>query len=73
MSKTSSKSLLPTITCAIGILVGGVIGAAIGSFSNSETFVIACYVIGFLGGAVAGSWLGLRTVSRRNSAEPISK
>ena len=64
MSK--AKPLLPTITMSIGILLGGLLGAAGGSFSCHESVVMACYVFGFLGGAVAGVMLGWRWHSRRN-------
>ena len=64
MSK--SKPLLPTITMSIGILLGGLLGAAGGSFSGKESVVMVCYVLGFLGGAVAGAMLGWRWHSRRN-------
>ncbi len=64
MSK--SKPLLPTITMSIGILLGGLLGAASGSFSGNESVVMVCYVLGILGGAVAGTMLGWRWHSRRN-------
>jgi len=64
MSK--AKPLLPTITMSIGILLGGLLGAASGSFSGNESVVIVCYVLGILGGAVAGTMLGWRWHSRRN-------
>jgi hypothetical protein len=64
MSK--AKPLLPTITMSIGILLGGLLGAAGGSFSGNESVVMVCYVLGFLGGAVAGTMLGWRWHSRRN-------
>jgi hypothetical protein len=61
-----SKPLLPTITMSIGVLLGGLLGAAGGSFSGNESIVMACYVLGHLGGAVAGTMLGWRWYSRRN-------
>jgi hypothetical protein len=64
MSK--SRPLLPTITGSIGLLLGGLLGAAGGSFSGNESVVMVCYVLGFLGGAVAGGMLGCRWHSRRN-------
>lgn len=65
MSK--SRLLLPTITSAIGMLLGGLLGAVGGSFAGNESVVMVCYVLGFLGGAVAGAMLGWRWHSRRNS------
>ena len=59
-SSQAKRRLLPTITMAIGILVGGLLGVAAGSFSGNESVTIACYVIGFLGGAVAGAMIGRR-------------
>jgi len=64
MSK--SKPLLPTFTSSIGMLLGGLLGAAIGSFSASESVVMVCYALGFIGGAVAGAMLGWRWHSRLN-------
>ncbi len=64
MSK--SKPLLPTITSSIGMLLGGLLGAAGGSFSGNESVVMVCCVLGFLAGAVAGAMLGWRWHSRRN-------
>ena len=68
MSKASShpKPLLPTITMAIGILIGGLLGAVVGSFSGNESVTIACYILGFFGGAVTGAIVGWRWHSRRN-------
>ena len=64
MSK--AKPLLPTITMSIGILLGGLLGAAGGTFSGNESVVMVCYVLGVLGGAVAGTILGWRWHARRN-------
>ncbi len=64
MSK--SKPLLPTITSSIGMLIGGLLGAACGSFASHESVVIVCYVSGMVGGSVAGAMLGYRWQARRN-------
>lgn len=64
MSK--SKPLLPTITSSIGIFLGGLLGAAGGSFASNESVVMVCYVLGIIGGSVAGAMLGWRWHSRRN-------
>jgi hypothetical protein len=63
---SKSKPLLPTITSSIGMLLGGLLGAVGGSFAGHESVVMVCYVLGFLGGAVAGAMLGWRWHSRRN-------
>lgn len=55
---SNSKPLLPTITLALGALVGGWVGATASSFAASETLVVACYITGFLGGACLGGTLG---------------
>jgi hypothetical protein len=69
MSETRKRSLLPTITSSIGMLLGGLLGAVGGSFSGNESVVMACYALGFIGGAVAGAMLGRRVLSRRSRGE----
>lgn len=58
------KTWLPTITSSVGMLLGGLLGAAASSFVGSESVVMVCYVLGFLGGAFAGAMLGWRWHSR---------
>ena len=63
MPKSNShpkRTLLPTITMSIGILIGSLLGAGVGSFASHELITIACYALGFLGGAVAGTVVGWR-------------
>ena len=62
----AKEPLLPTITSAIGMLLGGLLGATIGIYSARESVVMVGYVLGFLGGAVAGAVIGWRWHSRRN-------
>ena len=50
---SEKKSLLPTITSSLGILLGGLLGLHCGSFSESEWGGAA----GFVSGAVVGLWL----------------
>ena len=65
---TESRSLrlemLPTFGLAIGALIGGLLGAGIGSLAASELETVACYVVGFLGGAAAGLLFGRRWQGR---------
>jgi hypothetical protein len=68
-----SKPLLPTITSAIGMLVGGLLAATSGLVANSESVVVLCYVLGFVGGAIVGAMLGWRWHSRRNPDVPQSQ
>ena len=65
---SKSKPLLPTITMSLGILVGGLLGAVIGTWSDNESIVVACYVLGFLAGAGIGAIVGWRLHGRRDSS-----
>lgn len=67
MSKAHTRPLLPTIVMSIGALVGGLLGAAVGTISQNETVTVASYVIGMVGGAIAGGTLGWRVHARRVS------
>ena len=58
------KTWLPTITSSVGMLLGGLLGAAASSFARSESVVMACCVLGCLGGACAGAMLGWRWHAR---------
>ena len=53
---SEKKSLLPTITSSLGILLGGLLGLHCGSFSESEWGVTAGFALGFVSGAVVGLW-----------------
>ena len=63
-SMPKRRSLIPTITCAAGILIGSAIGLAIGWWTRMESGVVMGYVIGFLVGAFLGSIIGMRMVAR---------
>ena len=56
MKETTTEKLIPTIGLAIGFLIGGAGAAGVGVLLGSEQAVIACYVVGVLGGSAAG-WL----------------
>ena len=76
MSKANSrdkKPLLPTITSAIGMLLGGLLGAAVGPFSRSELVTIICYNLGFIGGAAVGAMVGWRMHARRSRGQEDSQ
>ena len=62
--RSLGREMLPTFALAIGGLMGGLLGAGIGSFAANELSTVACYVVGFLGGAAAGSLLGRRWQGR---------
>ena len=67
-SDCGKKTLFPTICLAIGMLIGGTIGAAVGVLFRSETAVVLCYIAGALGGATTGAMLGWRWCSRGRDA-----
>lgn len=46
---------------SMGILVGGLLGAGVGSLATHELVTVACYLLGFLGGAIIGAFIGLRS------------
>ena len=59
------SDLLPTITLAIGMLLGGLIGAYLGSLAPNDAIAAACYAVGALGGAGIGTVIGMRWRSRQ--------
>jgi uncharacterized membrane protein YfcA len=65
---TEKRTLLPTITCAIGMLIGGLSGAFGGGAVGDEQYVVALYAIGAIAGAVLGSLLGMRWHKIRNQS-----
>ena len=73
MSK--KKSLIPTLTCAAGMLFGGLAGSTLGLMGKGESAVLAGYVVGCLLGSVIGSVVGIRWVRRKDrqprDAEPL--
>ena len=62
---SEKKSLLPTITSSLGILLGGLLGLHCGSFSESEWVVTAGFALGFVSGAVVGAMVGYRWLARK--------
>ena len=52
---SEKKSLIPTLTCAAGMLLGGLAGSALGLIGKGESVVMAGYVVGCLLGSVLGS------------------
>jgi hypothetical protein len=64
MIRKTVSNLLPTIALSIGMLLGGLGGAYLGSFASNELVTVACYVGGAIGGAGGGTMIGLRWRSR---------
>ena len=63
------KSLLPTYTSSIGMLLGGLAGLACGSFWGNEIVVMACFTAGFLAGSAIGAMLGYRWIARNSPSK----
>ena len=59
---SEKKSLIPTLTCAAGMLLGGLAGSTLGLMGKGESVVMAGYVVGCLLGSVLGSIVGIRWV-----------
>lgn len=52
------KPLRPTLTMAIGILLGGLVGAGFGLLFRHESAVITGYIAGDFLGAIIGTYCG---------------
>ena len=60
------RSLTPTIGLGIGMGIGGLSMAAIGTLPGTERAVIYLYVVGAVSGAVLGAIVGSRWERRRS-------
>ena len=67
------KSLVPTFTCAVGMLFGGLGGAALGLLGKNETAVVGGFVVGCLLGSIIGSLIGLRWVQKKQLSQCESR
>lgn len=67
------KSLIPTFTCAVGMLVGGLGGATLGLLGKNETAVVGGFVIGCLLGSIIGSVMGLRWEQKKQLPQSESR
>lgn len=70
---SEKKSLVPTYTCAAGMLVGGLAGSTFGLLGKTESAVVAGFVAGCLLGSTLGSLLGFRLIRKKKSRQEKSK
>ena len=68
-SNTAKRSLVPTLGLGFGMLVGGLIAAIAGAMLGSEVAVVTLYAGGTIAGAITGSILGFRCLSRRQGQD----
>ena len=61
-----TRPLLPTITSAVGMLMGGLLGLAFGSFLGGEFAVMVSFILGAICGSATGAIFGKRWLLHRN-------
>lgn len=70
---TKLRTWLPTIASSVGMALGGLLGAAVGLVIQSESAVIVCCILGFLGGSPVFAMLGWRWHSRRETQMDLTE
>ena len=70
---TRERSLLPTATSSVGMLVGGLLGTAVGYFIGTEAAVTICFASGFILGSAIGGRLGYMWEDRRARSATVSE